>query len=176
MGQIVDNAIALRIIYLLVRDFKKWDSYKLGMMDADGKATDKRASNQDERDSWTMLHRLVARLKRIIGLAPGGKTLLGRLTASYLLVRESYNLEYELTDDQLTECFISILETITDSDVDNVMHIFEEIANTTVAIPVSRDNQPSTLLGGNKPKKKKSYRELNLSMVRRPQLDNFTGV
>jgi len=135
MGQIIDNAIALRIIYLLVHSFENWDAFKYGLITADGKTTDKRASNQKERDSWTMLHRLVARLKRIVALAPGGKTLLGRLTASYLLVREAYENDllaiYEgHSVEELQESLDTILVDLTEEQINDVSPLFEEIGSS----------------------------------------------
>lgn len=94
MPQIIDNAIALRIIYLLTKPFKEWDAYKEGIIDEDGKIIDSKDS-----PNWTMLHRLVCRIKVLIGKLPGGKTTMASLIAAYMLVRE----ERELTDNELLE-------------------------------------------------------------------------
>ncbi len=174
MGQIIDNAIAVRIIYLLVHPFTSWDAFKLGIINKDGKAIAK-PKNQKEKDSWTMLHRLVSRIKRIIAIAPGGKSLIANIAASYLLVRESHKIE--LTDDELIECYIIALQDLTEADIMGITPILEDMApmaNTTMILPVTRDNQPSTLLGP-KPKKKKSYKDENL-MFRRSSLLDTTKV
>lgn len=170
MGQVIDNAIAIRIIYLLVHAFKNWDAYKLGIIDDNGVRTSKAIKSQKEKDSWTMLHRLVSRLKRIVALAPGGKSLLARLTTAYLLVREGSN--YDLTDDELIESYLTQLNSITRNQAEEAISLFEEIASTTALIPVARDNNPSTLLGP-KPKKKVSYKKQNM-MFRRQELPDTT--
>lgn len=168
MGQIIDNTIALRIIWLLVRAFTSWDAFKLGLIDENGERTDKPVKSEKEKDSWTMLHRLVARLKRIVALAPGGKSLLARLTAAYLLVRESQELGVTFSDQELTECYLLSLHSINSDNVAELIPVFEEVATGVAVIPVTRDNQPSTLLGP-KPKKKLSYKDQNM-MFRRQTL------
>jgi hypothetical protein len=86
----LDTAIALRIIYLLNTPFEKWPAYKEGVIDEDGNTLQKGVKS----DNWTMLHRLVARLKRIIAMAPGGKSALGSAIATYLMVKEQRNLSF----------------------------------------------------------------------------------
>jgi len=85
--RIVDNLIALRIIYLLVTPFEQTDAYKLGLIDDKGRNL-KKASSSEEKNATSMLHRLVWNLKRVINLAPGGSTKIGSLAAAYLLVKE----------------------------------------------------------------------------------------
>jgi hypothetical protein len=85
--RIVDNLIALRIIYLLTVPFEKTDAFKFGLIDANGSKL-KDAETADEKNSTSMLHRLVWNIKKVFALVPGGKTRVGSLAAAYLLVRE----------------------------------------------------------------------------------------
>lgn len=102
MSVTVDNLIAARIIYLLVLPFNKWDAFKEGIIDADGNRTGKIA---DMSDNWTMLHRLVARLKKMLAALPAGKSLLASVAAAYLLIRECVekDIEPELLEDYFQE-------------------------------------------------------------------------
>lgn len=86
--KVVDNLIALRIIYLLVTPFEETNAYKLGLIDSSGKNI-KKAVSAEEKSSTSMLHRLVWNIKRIINLAPGGSTKIGSLAAAYMLVKEA---------------------------------------------------------------------------------------
>lgn len=99
--RIVDNLAAIRLIWLLATPFEKFDAFKLGLIDADGKKL-KKAETSAEKNATSMLHRLVWNLKRIIALAPGGKTKIGSLVAAYLLVKEAeengYN-EFQLQEE-----------------------------------------------------------------------------
>jgi hypothetical protein len=94
MTNIVDNLIAVRIIYLLVQPFNKWDAFKEGIIDADGN----KIGDSTDSDNWTMLHRLVARLKKILALAPGGKSMIASVAAAYMLVREHVENNTDLNE------------------------------------------------------------------------------
>ena len=89
MSRIIDNVIAMRIIYLLVQPFESTDAFKNGLIDANGNKL-KKATTREEKKSTSMLHRLVWNLKRIINLAPGGSTRIGSMVAAYMLVKEAY--------------------------------------------------------------------------------------
>ncbi len=100
--KIIDNLIALRIIYLLTVPFDKTDAFKLGLIDANGSKL-KDADTAEEKNATSMLHRLVWNIKKVFALVPGGKTRLGSLTAAYLLVRESY--ENKFSEEQALRYF-----------------------------------------------------------------------
>lgn len=102
MARIIDNVIALRIIYLLVQPFEQTDAFKLGLIDASGNKL-KKAETREEKKSTSMLHRLVWNLKRIINMAPGGSTRIGSMVAAYTLVKEAY--ESNITVDDSTKYF-----------------------------------------------------------------------
>lgn len=106
MSQLVDNLIAFRILKLLVTDFKDTNAYKFGVIDEFGTPLKKiKDMSPDEKDSYSMLHRLVFRLKKIMLKIPMLNTKLGSLAAAYFLVREcvennksATNLEEEFVD------------------------------------------------------------------------------
>jgi len=100
----IDNTIALRIIYILVKPIESTDAFKLGLIDKDGN-TIRKARTYQERNSTSMLHRLCWRIKRVFSLVPGGKTRLGSLAGAYLLVREA--LDKEMSMESATELFES---------------------------------------------------------------------
>lgn len=97
--KIVDNLIAMRIVYLLVLPFNKWQAYKLDAIDENGQPLLKiKDMSDDQKANWTMLHRLVARIKRLLGTIPMGKTLIASSLAAYALVRESEEYGAESLD------------------------------------------------------------------------------
>lgn len=91
--RIIDNIIALRIVYLLTVPIEKTDAFKLGLIDSSG-STIKKAESDEEKSATSMLHRLVWNIKKVFNVVPGGKTRLGSLAAAYLLVRESYDMRH----------------------------------------------------------------------------------
>jgi len=91
MSNVIDDTIAMRILYLLVLPFNKWKAYEEGIIDKDGKILHPKSKS----DNWTMLHRLVARLKILLGKIPGGKSVFATTAAAYLLVKEHLENEDE---------------------------------------------------------------------------------
>lgn len=86
---LVDNAIAFKILKMLVTKFEDTKAFKLGIIDQDGKKI-KDPVTDDEKNAYDLLDKLVFSLKRIIEKLPGGKTKLASLIAAYWLVKEAY--------------------------------------------------------------------------------------
>ena len=87
----VDLVITYRVVKLLVTPFEKQEAFKYGIIDKDGKVLRKyrTLTGTKEKQSYTVLHRFVFNLKRIlkrVGL--GGK--LGTFAVALgLLLRDS---------------------------------------------------------------------------------------
>lgn len=146
MAELVDNAIALRIIYLLITPFNRTDAFKFGIIDETGKPLKKASQlkTNAERDSYSMLHRLVFRLKRVLGTLPFGQTNLASYAAAYMLVKEQYSENIE-TDD-LEELFVSMFNNpVINEDYNEFNDLLEKIldedgeapTNTTTGIDSS---------------------------------------
>lgn len=91
MSQIVDNLIAFRVLRLMTTNFNETTAFKLGIIDDKGNPLkaikDLRAS--EEKNAYSMLHRMVFRLKKILAKIPGGDSKLASFAAAYWLVKES---------------------------------------------------------------------------------------
>jgi hypothetical protein len=109
-----DLFYAFRFLKLLVTPFEKTKAFELGIIDKNGDILKKRVDRQspEEKSAYTVFHRLVFNLKRLIGKAPGGKSLVARYGAALFLIKEHTNmsdakilktiekaLDIELTDD-----------------------------------------------------------------------------
>ena len=91
MGRAIDLLLTYRVIKMLVTPFEKTDAYKYGIIDKNGKVLrkNKTLTVAKEKDSYTILHRFVFNLKRLINLIPGGKSKLGTYAAALgLLLKE----------------------------------------------------------------------------------------
>jgi hypothetical protein len=97
MSQIVDNLIAFRVLRLLTMNFNESAAFKLGIIDDKGNALKpiKDLRTTEEKDAYSMLHRMVFRLKRILAKAPGGESKLTSFAAAYWLVKESIETNKE---------------------------------------------------------------------------------
>jgi len=146
--KVVDLASIMRIITLITIPFKHWTAFKTGVIDKDGKTLKKRRDRKtrEEKDSFTMFHRFVRNIKRIIGFIPFGKTIIGSLAASLFLLREYQ--EHPFDNDQRAllerfnkfweenEEFITELYEVYEDDFNNLLT--EEAQTTTAQVALSK--------------------------------------
>jgi hypothetical protein len=103
MSRFVDALITYRILRLLTTPFDQQDAFRLGLIDKHGNRLKKESeiNTTEEQEAYSLLHRMVFRLKRIIEKIPlENKNFLSFATA-VALVREQ--IEYD--DDILEEVF-----------------------------------------------------------------------
>lgn len=95
MGRAIDLLITYRVIKMLVTPFEKQPAYALGIIDNNGKVLRKAKTlkTAKEKEAYTLLHRFVFNLKRLINIVPGGKSKLGTYAAALgLLLKEGKDL------------------------------------------------------------------------------------
>lgn len=98
MNNVIDTAITYRILRLLTTPWKKQKAYAYGIIDEHGNPLRKYSElTNDERSCYTILVRLVYRLKRIIEKLPGNKQFLS-YAAALALLKECTELESEPID------------------------------------------------------------------------------
>ena len=91
----VDLVITYRVVKLLVTPFEKQDAFKLGIIDKDGNVLKKYKTlkTRAEKKSYTILHRFVFNLKRILKKVGLGGKLGTFAVALATLLREDKNYE-----------------------------------------------------------------------------------
>ena len=89
----VDLVITYRVVKLLATPFEKQEAFKYGIIDKDGKVLRKfrTLKTTAEKKSYTMLHRFIFNLKRILAKAGLGGRLGTFAVALGLLIREDKN-------------------------------------------------------------------------------------
>ena len=93
LKRLADIGYTYRFIRMLVMDWKKWDAYKLGIIDKKGKRDrDVDLDTAEKKSAWTHFIRLCANIKRLLQKIPGGGTKLGSFAAALYLIKETYNL------------------------------------------------------------------------------------
>ena len=90
MGRAIDLFVTYRFIKLLVTPFDKTDAFKNGVIDKDGYRLDKELNTIDEKNSYTILHKLVFNIKKIFGKVPGLRTKLGTYAAALFLLKDTF--------------------------------------------------------------------------------------
>lgn len=123
MGKFVDSIIAYRILKLLVVPFKETEAYKRGIIDDKGKELRKMRdlNTVQDRDAYTILHRLVYRIKRIIERVPIENKKLVSYAAALALIKEQLDKEEEYPDIELR--FNAKMDEALEPEIEQV-HIF----------------------------------------------------
>ena len=145
MGKFIDSLITFRILNMLVTPFENTEAFRLGIVDAKGKEIKpmRDLNTVEERDAYTLLHRLVFRLKRIINKVPIENKKLVSLAAAYSLVREelnngkeSMNLEEKFLkrlDEDLTKELQEINQAMDKSKIFTFKQFNEEVGAAVAA-------------------------------------------
>tara|TARA_E500000318_G_C3556200_1_gene211256 strand:+ start:1253 stop:1831 length:579 start_codon:yes stop_codon:yes gene_type:complete len=97
MSRFVDSIITYRILRMLTTPFRDTKAYELGIIDDKGKELKKMRDlrSVSERDAYTILNRLVFRLKRIIEKVPFENKKFLSYAAALSLIRENIELTHE---------------------------------------------------------------------------------
>ena len=101
---------------ILTTPFASTEAFKLGIIDEKGKILKKKSRLKTiaEKDAYTMMHRLVWKLKRLMEKVPFGKSRLASYAAALWLIKEEK--KFDGTDQELQESFLSFLETDWEND------------------------------------------------------------
>ena len=86
-----DLYFVFRFLRLLTMNYKKTNAYKFGIIDEKGKALKKSSEleSSKEKASYTMLHRLTWKIRRLIEKVPLlGKSILLNYAAALFLLKE----------------------------------------------------------------------------------------
>lgn len=93
---VVDTVIVFRILKMLTRKWEEMDAFKFGLIDDNGKRIKNvKPKGSEQKNSYTLLHRLVFNLKRVLELLPFGRTRLASYAASLALLKENFNIDGE---------------------------------------------------------------------------------
>jgi len=102
MGRAIDLFVTYRFIKLLVTPFDKTEAYKLGIIDAQGNRVMPPPKNgvrqtkpeplrtTEEKNAYTILHKLVFNIKKIFDKVPGLRTRLGTYAAALFLLKDTF--------------------------------------------------------------------------------------
>jgi hypothetical protein len=90
-SRLVDLLITYRIVKLMSTDFKDQEAFKFGIIDKDGKVLRKssKLNTEAERNSYTVLHRFIFNLKRILAKFGLKSSLSNFATALALILKEN---------------------------------------------------------------------------------------
>ena len=102
MGRAIDLFVTYRFIKLLVTPFEKTEAFKLGIIDKNGarilpppvdgvrQTKPDKLRTSEEKNSYTILHKLVFNIKKLFGKVPGLRTKLGTYAAALFLLKDTF--------------------------------------------------------------------------------------
>ena len=101
MGRAIDLFVTYRFIKLLTTPFEKTDAFKLGIIDKDGNRIMKDSVSRgkipavplektQEKNAYTILHKLVFNIKKIFQKVPGLRTKVGTYAAALFLLKDTF--------------------------------------------------------------------------------------
>jgi len=103
VSQAADTYYAYRFVKILSTDWKDMDAYEFGIIDENGKVLRKSRTlrTSEEKSAYTIFHRLVFGIKRILEKLPGGRTAAASYAAALYLIKEHTGM----SDEQLGAVF-----------------------------------------------------------------------
>ena len=110
MGRAIDLFVTYRFIKLLVTPFEKTEAFKLGIIDKMGnriipppvggvrQTKPEPLRTIDEKNAYTILHKLVFNIKKIFEKVPGLRTKLGTYAAALFLLKDTFKESVDDSD------------------------------------------------------------------------------
>ena len=98
MGRAIDLFVTYRFLKLLTTPFEKTDAFNLGIIDDNGNRIKKPKSTQpavelataEQKNAYTILHKLVFNIKKIFQKVPGLRTKVGTYAAALFLLKDTF--------------------------------------------------------------------------------------
>ena len=145
MGRAIDLFVTYRFLRLLTTPFKDTDAYKLGIIDEKGnrimlpkpKTGVKILKPQvelvtsEQKNSYTILHKLVFNIKKLFAKVPGLRTKVGTYAAALFLLKDTFK-EHVEDPDMFEKQFMKYLK---ENDVEFDDSISEEVIGFGEILP-----------------------------------------
>ena len=139
MGRAIDLFVTYRFLRLLTTPFEDTDAYKLGIIDERGnRIMQKRAKKpevelvtSEQKNSYTILHKLVFNIKKIFAKVPGLRTKVGTYAAALFLLKDTFK-EHVEDPDVFEKEFVKFLHE-NEVELDNT--ISEDVAGFGEVLP-----------------------------------------
>ena len=139
MGRAIDLFVTYRFLRLLTTPFEDTDAFKLGIIDGKGNRIKKPNSTKPlvplnttaQKNSYTILHKLVFNIKKIFGKVPGLRTKLGTYAAALFLLKDTFK-ESVNDPDMFEKEFMKFLK---ENDIQLDDEISEEVIGFGEVLP-----------------------------------------
>lgn len=96
---LLNNVIAGKILYMLIRPTTETPAYKLKLVDAKARVLKPyEKMTPKEKEAYGSLDRVIFTVKHMLSKVPGGQTQLAALALGYRLVKEAYEQDLNIHD------------------------------------------------------------------------------
>ena len=139
MGRAIDLFVTYRFLKLLTTPFQKTEAYKLGIIDENGNRIMQKGIKKpqvplvtsQEKNAYTILHKLVFNIKKIFAKVPGLRTKVGTYAAALFLLKDTFK---ESVDDphMFEKEFVKFLK---ENDIEFDDSISEEVIGFGEILP-----------------------------------------
>ena len=139
MGRAIDLFVTYRFLKLLTTPFEKQEAFKLGIIDENGNRITKPKSKMpavelvtaEQKNSYTILHKLVFNIKKLFAKVPGLRTKVGTYAAALFLLKDTFKESVD-DPDMFEKEFLKYLKE-NDIELDN--DISEEVIGFGEVLP-----------------------------------------
>ena len=117
VSRTADLFYAYRFIKLLVTPWEKTEAFELGIIDDEGKVVKKTSQlkTSEEKSAYTVFHRLVFNIKRLLSKLPFGKSKLASWATALFLIKEETGMTEEEIVSALKKMDIDFDDTLFES-------------------------------------------------------------
>ena len=139
MGRAIDLFVTYRFLKLLTTPFEKTEAYKLGIIDDNGNRIMQKGIKKpqvplvttQEKNAYTILHKLVFNIKKIFAKVPGLRTKVGTSAAALFLLKDTFKESVD-DPDMFEKEFMKYLK---ENDIEFDNEISEEVIGFGEILP-----------------------------------------
>ena len=139
MGRAIDLFVTYRFLKLLTTPFQKTEAFKLGIIDENGNRIMQKGVKKpqvplvtsQEKNAYTILHKLVFNIKKIFAKVPGLRTKVGTYAAALFLLKDTFKESVD-DPDMFEKEFMKYLK---ENDIEFDNSISEEVIGFGEILP-----------------------------------------
>ena len=139
MGRAIDLFVTYRFLKLLTTPFEKTEAFKLGIIDENGNRIMQKGIKKpqvplvtsQEKNAYTILHKLVFNIKKIFAKVPGLRTKVGTYAAALFLLKDTFKESVD-DPDMFEKEFVKYLK---ENDIEFDDSISEEVIGFGEILP-----------------------------------------
>ena len=176
-GAAIDLFVAYRFLRILTTPWEDQPAFKLGIIDKDGKLLKKRKDlkTTDEKEAFTLLHRLIFNLKRILSKIPGVRTKIGTYATALYLLKQHFASQVE-EEDIIQKAFIAwLIDNGYTTREDIVEELQEEVIGIGETLPKGSYKLTQDIFAGNEGEVKGKKGDIVVAFAEITPTDSIMG-